>query len=114
MKSRRLALQLQERLRFLQAKGGGQESVVANLRVKIERKMNAVEREVVLERQSQSAIKRPGDGSQPRPEQPVVHNEQIDLALDRQLKCKSRRRRRRRFSSTSPAFSICSPLSAFG
>ena len=77
-------LHFEKRLRVIQTKRGGQKHVVADPRMKIEREMGAVEREVVLERELQRAM-RARDRLQPRPEQTVMHDEQIYLLLDRHL-----------------------------
>src|SRR5881227_3343829 len=47
----------------------------------IEREMRAVERDVVFERKPQLSAQRASNRLQSRPEQPVMHNQQIDVSL---------------------------------
>jgi hypothetical protein len=91
LEPKRLSLPLKKRAGVVQTEGGGEECVVANLRVKVERQMNAVERQIIIKRKFERALPCASDGLQPRPKQAVMHHEKIDPLRHRQLHRSSRR-----------------------
>ena len=78
---------LEERLGVFKTQRAGELRVVAQDRMHIERKMGAVEGQVVLQSAFQHPPPAAGDRLQSRPEQAVVNNEKIDPALDRRVDC---------------------------
>ena len=61
-------------LRGFQSKGDDELCVVANFRMDIQRKVRAVERDVVFKGELQLPSERPSHWLQAEPEQPVVHD----------------------------------------
>src|SRR5439155_22839803 len=70
----RLPFFFQKWLRGFQSKGDDELCVVANFRMDIQRKVRAVERDVVFKGELQLPAERPSHWLQAGPEQPVVHD----------------------------------------
>ena len=80
-----LSLVLEERLGVFKTQRTRELSVVAQDRMDVERKVGAVEGQVVLQSPFQHPSPAARDRLQSRPEQAVVDNEKIDPALDRRI-----------------------------
>jgi hypothetical protein len=76
-----LALPLPEVAAHRDAQARREQHGVTDLRMAVERQVRPVERHVVREQSGNAPVVRPDQGTRPAPEQPVVHQEEIDPLL---------------------------------
>ena len=72
----------EKRLALLQSQGGAKPRVVAQARMRVERQVRTVNRQIVLQQQPQQFVTFPGPRMARTPKQPVMNQQQVGLGRD--------------------------------